>query len=60
MSKRRDRCAQCNKVMVWETDKKDFTCKSCGKEYRVECDSVLEYWLEEKRIDKPVWRSDMK
>jgi hypothetical protein len=60
MPKWGDRCdkCKCGKLIVWNTETYDdlagVECKSCGTEYRVEADSRLVYWLEEKlEIGKP-------
>ena len=47
MMDRRDKC-KCGRIMAWDVDWNTVTCKHCGTVYKVECDSVLVYWLEEK------------
>lgn len=47
MTVRKDRC-KCGKFLTWDPcEVNDVTCKKCGTKFKVECDSVLVYWLEE-------------
>ena len=47
MKDRRDKC-KCGRIIVWDTDDNEVSCKHCGIEYKVDCDSILVYWLVEK------------
>jgi len=46
MSDRRDKC-KCGKNIMWDTNDRIVECASCGTKYKVDCDSVLVYWLAE-------------
>ncbi len=46
MKDRRDKC-KCGNFIAWDTDEHTVKCWHCGMEYKVDCDSVLIYWLEE-------------
>ena len=49
---RRDKC-KCGKNIVWNPHAgKKTKCKHCQTVYKIECDSVLVYWLQEI-IDTP-------
>ncbi len=47
---RRNKC-KCGKFFYWGTDERTVKCPHCGIEYKVDCDSVLVYWLEEKVVN---------
>lgn len=56
MSKRHDKC-KCGARLTWdphEIKDQHLMCTHCGTNYRVDCDSVLVYWLvEDIREQKP-------
>jgi hypothetical protein len=47
---REDKC-KCGKTLYWRpeemTHKDRVTCHACETVYRMDCDSILVYWLEE-------------
>jgi hypothetical protein len=48
MKDRRDKC-KCGKIITWDTEEDDeVICPHCQTKYKVDCDSVLVYWLVEK------------
>lgn len=47
MKDRRDTC-KCGRIITWDVNESNVICKHCKTEYRVDCDSVLVYWLVEK------------
>ena len=50
---RRDKC-KCGKFFYWDTDSNRVVCPHCETVYKVDCDSVLVYWLvEDIRRDEP-------
>jgi hypothetical protein len=55
---RRDKC-KCGKFITWDEGKdSEVKCKHCKTEYRVDCDSVLLYWLEEKIEKRQPYRTN--
>lgn len=49
--KRHDKC-KCGRVIYWDTDENEVICRKCDTRYKVDCNSILVYWLVEK-IDTP-------
>ncbi len=43
---RRDRC-KCGKFFYWSTEESIVECPKCKTKFRVDCDSIFVYWLEE-------------
>lgn len=58
-SMRRDRC-KCTRFITWDpdVDHNEVTCPHCGTVYTVESDSVLVYWLREKREEQKPYETD--
>lgn len=56
---RHDKC-KCGKFIIWTTEDDIVICLHCGTAYKVDCDSVLEYWLEEKIERQQPFRTDMR
>ena len=55
---RRDKC-KCGRFIAWDTaEDNEVTCKHCGTEYEVDCDSVLVYWLVEKHKKEQPWQTE--
>ena len=59
--KRRDPC-KCGRILIWDppemADKDRVTCPRCGTKYKMDCDSVLVYWLEEVVAYTPPYRTE--
>jgi len=56
---RRDKC-KCGKFIIWDTNNDEVICKHCKTEYKVDCDSVLVYWLVEKIEKKQPYQTEAK
>ena len=59
MKDRRDKC-KCGRIIAWDTEDREVTCKHCETEFTVECDSVLVHWLEEKLERIKPYKTDAK
>ncbi len=55
MSRRRSKC-KCGRIIQWNEDsdgRELIVCKHCGAKFRIECDDILIYWLEEVDDNPP-------
>lgn len=59
MKDRRDKCKY-GRIIAWDSDESTVTCKHCKTEYRVDCDSVLLYWLVEKIEEQIPYKTEAK
>jgi len=56
--KRRDKC-KCGRFITWSPwEDNEVTCKHCGTKYRVEGDSVMVWWLEERVATQTPYRTE--
>ena len=56
---RHDHC-KCGCMINWDTDWSEAKCHGCGTIYKVDCDSVLVYWLVEKLEKQTPWTTEAK
>ena len=54
---RHDHC-KCGCMINWDTDWEEAKCNHCGTVYKVDCDSVLVYWLVEKLEKRTPWTTE--
>ena len=56
---RRDKC-KCGRFICWDTSTNDnhVSCKHCGTKYKIDCDSVLVFWLVEKCKKETPWTTE--
>ncbi|MFH1505663.1 MAG: hypothetical protein ABIE94_01595 [archaeon] len=56
---RRDKC-KCGRFFYWSIEENKVSCPHCETEYKVDCDSILLYWLEEIIQKKEPYKTEMR